>query len=312
MVRHRRHPGDRPRGASLKTEEEAPGGATVETEEEAPGGATVETEEEANTAEEGESGREKKGEGGREKKGPPRCRIGVAWDEAFHFYYEDNLARLEGLGAELVRFSPMRDARPPEVDGMYFGGGYPELHAEALERNEGMRARVLAFARAGGAVYAECGGLMYLCAGIRTREGARHAMAGVIPAEAVMEEKLQAIGYVEVETLRPSVLGPAGLRFRGHQFRHSRLDPAPGGEARGQGGSARGQDWMDPLYRLRSPLGGPDGEEGYQEGNVLASYVHGHWASNPAVAEGFVRACASARAPAAREAAPAAGEDKSA
>jgi cobyrinic acid a,c-diamide synthase len=76
-----------------------------------------------------------------------RCRIGLAFDEAFHFYYEDNLRRLEQLGAELVRFSPLRDARLPDVDGLYFGGGYPELHAEALSQNRAMRQDVAAFGK---------------------------------------------------------------------------------------------------------------------------------------------------------------------
>jgi cobyrinic acid a,c-diamide synthase len=204
-----------------------------------------------------------------------RCRIGVAFDEAFHFYYEDNLRRLVELGAELVRFSPVHDAHLPHVDGLYLGGGYPEAHAAALAANASMLSDLRGFAAAGRPIYAECGGLMYLCQGIRTLDGQLHAMAGVLPGEAVMSDKLEALGYVEVETQTPTCLGGPGLRFRGHQFRYSRLTDA---------GS-------DLAYSLRKGRGGETSAEGYRAGNVLASYVHAHWASNPLVAEGFVRSC---------------------
>ncbi|WP_437279173.1 cobyrinate a,c-diamide synthase [Sorangium sp. So ce375] len=158
---------------------------------------------------------------------PHRARIGVAFDEAFHFYYADNLRRLEAAGAELVRFSPIRDARLPDVDALYLGGGYPEVHAERLAQNAALRAEIRAFAERGGPIYAECGGLMYLTEAIRTLDGRAHPMVGLVPAEAVMCEKLQALGYVEVETQARTLLGGAGLRFRGHQFRYSELRPSP-------------------------------------------------------------------------------------
>lgn len=211
---------------------------------------------------------------------PPRCRIGLAFDEAFHFYYDDNLRRLEELGAELVRFSPIRDSRLPEVDGLYVGGGYPEAHAAELSRNQAMRDDVAAFARGGGPVYAECGGLMYLCTSIRTLAGEVHPMVGLVPAEVEMRDKLQALGYVEVETQIVTPLGPPGLRFRGHQFRYSELH-------------LRGE--VEHAYRLRKRRGGDVVREGYRIGNTIASYVHAHWASNPLPARHFVEACASRR-----------------
>ncbi|HEX9288406.1 MAG TPA: cobyrinate a,c-diamide synthase [Anaeromyxobacteraceae bacterium] len=123
-----------------------------------------------------------------------RCRIGVAFDEAFHFYYEDNLARLESLGARLVRFSPLHDAVLPDLDGLYLGGGYPELHAAALAANASMRVAVRAFASAGRPVYAECGGLMYLASAIRTLEGRSFPMVGLVPGVAAMRDRLAALG----------------------------------------------------------------------------------------------------------------------
>ncbi len=207
----------------------------------------------------------------------PACRIGIAYDEALHFYYEDNLRRLEALGAELVRFSPLHDDALPEVDGLYLGGGYPEAHADALERNRSMRDAIRAFAASGAPIYAECGGLMLLTEAIRTLDGRRHAMVGAVPGEAVMHERLQAIGYVEVETVVDSPLGPAGLAFRGHQFRHSELVGVP--------------RETKLAYRVRDRFAGREFREGFHTGGVLASYVHAHWASNPRLAEGLVAAC---------------------
>ena len=211
----------------------------------------------------------------------PLCRIALALDDAFHFYYDDNLRRLEALGAELVPFSPVSDARLPDVDrldGLYLGGGYPELHAESLAANATMREAVAAFARSGRPIYAECGGLMYLTRAIRTRDGRAHSMVGLVPGEAVMADRLEAIGYVEVTLETDTPIGPAGTRFRGHQFRYSRLSEPDG--------------TVELAYSVRRPGSEEPLREGYRIGNnVLASYVHAHWASNPRVAEAFVTSC---------------------
>lgn len=212
-----------------------------------------------------------------------RCRIALARDEAFHFYYDDNLRRLEALGAELVPFSPVADEPLPEgTDGVYLGGGYPEAHAARLAAAGRTRAALRAHAARGGPVYGECGGLMYLAQALRTLDGRRHEMAGLVPGTAVMSDRLQALGYVEVETVRPTVLGGPGLRFRGHQFRYSTLEGAAAPE--------------DLAYRLRRPVRGGVSAEGHGAGSVLASYVHAHWASNPLAAAGLVDACARHRA----------------
>jgi cobyrinic acid a,c-diamide synthase len=213
----------------------------------------------------------------------PRCRIGVAFDAAFHFYYEDNLSRLESLRAELVRFAPTTDRALPEVDGLYFGGGYPEAVARELSSNRAMLDAIRGFARRGGAIYAECGGLMYLSEGIRTLDGTMWPMAALIPGAAVMSPRLQALGYVEVSTTADTILGPAGLKFRGHQFRYSTLEPSDVGAA-------------ECAYTVAPRWGGTPFAEGYRKSNVLASYVHAHWASNPKAAEGLVRSCARSRA----------------
>jgi cobyrinic acid a,c-diamide synthase len=146
------------------------------------------------------------------------------------------------------------------------GGGYPEAHAAALAANEPMRASLRALATAGAPIYAECGGLMYLCDAIRARDG-EHAMLGLVGGTAVVHDRLQALGYVEVETAAPTLFGDAGTRLRGHQFRYSTLEGA-------------------------RPNGAYGRVDSFGDGNVLGSWVHVHWASNPAAADAFVARCA--------------------
>lgn len=205
------------------------------------------------------------------------CRIGIARDDAFSFYYPDNLDRLQQLGAKLVYFSPMTDSEIPEVDGLYLGGGYPELHAATLSANQQMRKSISRFAKAGGPIYAECGGMMYLTESIVDSSDEEFSMVGLLPGQCRMDSKVRAIGYVEAETSCASILGGKGLRFRGHQFRYSEITPAPEVET--------------CAYTIRTRRSRQATPAGYQSGNVLASYVHAHWASNPTVAAGLVNSC---------------------
>lgn len=206
-----------------------------------------------------------------------RCRIGIAQDEAFSFYYDENLDLLRAQGAELVEFSPLHDLQLPAVDGLYFGGGYPELHAQVLHENHSMRRDVAAFIANDRPVYAECGGLMYLCQGIEGLDGRRCEMVGALPGWATLCDRIQALGYTEVCTTRDSLLGPAGTRYRGHQFRYSKLQAV--GEK------------VDCVFELHRRRDGATQTEGYVERSALGSYVHGHWASNPGIARNFVQAC---------------------
>jgi cobyrinic acid a,c-diamide synthase len=118
---------------------------------------------------------------------------------------------------------------------------------------------------------------MYLARAIRGAGGVEHEMVGLVEGVAVMKGRLEALGYVEVETRRRTLFGGAGLRMRGHQFRYSSLEGAPA---------------RDLAYSVRRRRGGTTHLEGYGGGNVLATYVHAHWASNPLCAAGLVRACA--------------------
>lgn len=202
-----------------------------------------------------------------------RARIGVARDAAFCFYYQDNLDLLAAYGAELVEFSPLTDSALPEVDGLYFGGGYPELHAERLAANQGLLESVRRFAQSGAPVYAECGGFMYLTEGIVDAEGREHAMAGLFPTRARMQSRLAALGYIEAAAAEDVLWLHTGERARGHQFRYSTMDPMPAEIAR--------------VYQ--SPA------EGYRVHSVLGSYIHLHFLSCPGVGERFVEQCARAR-----------------
>ena len=206
----------------------------------------------------------------------PRVRIGVARDEAFCFYYADNLELLEQAGAELVEFSPIRDPLPPGLDGLYVGGGYPELHAAELAENTGTTAAIREFAVTGGPVYAECGGLMYLAEQLRVGDSV-YPQCGVLPFSTTMPAPLK-LAYVEVETT--GGLFGAGRSARGHLFHRSEISGDPPASC---------------CYELRTSRG-DQGEEGYTHRNVLASYIHLHFASDPSLAGALVDRCEEFRA----------------
>jgi len=201
-----------------------------------------------------------------------KVRIGVARDQAFCFCYPENLEALQAAGAELKFFSPLEDSALPEgLDGLYLPGGYPELHAAQLASNRSHLEAIRTFATSDKPVYAECGGLIYLSQGVGD-----HDFVGLVPVRARMLEKRKALGYRQVTLQRDSPLGPAGTVARGHEFHYSELD-WPTGSSR--------------AYRLQRVDGEPLGEEGYVDDNLLASYVHLHFASNPVLAVNFVRSC---------------------
>ena len=211
---------------------------------------------------------------------PARARIGVARDAAFQFYYAENLDRLREAGADIVWWSPLADADLPEVDGLYLGGGYPELHAEVLADNAGLRKSVRRYAEAGHPIYAECGGLMFLAESLETVDGRVHPMVGLLPATVRMREHGLTLGYAEVTLAADTPLGAAGTVARGQEFHASTLGPVPAAVPR--------------AYVVR----GPDGREraeGYLLARTLASYVHLHFASSPGLAAAFVDACARGR-----------------
>jgi cobyrinic acid a,c-diamide synthase len=210
-----------------------------------------------------------------------RVRLGVAHDAAFHFYYRDVLDELEDGGCTLVRFSPVTDgALPEDLDALYLGGGYPEETAAELAANGPMLSSLRDFAASGRPVYAECGGLMYLCREMETVDGTRHAMAGILPATVKMQRGLQALAYVDVTLMEDALWGHAGESVRGHEFHHSTLTANPAGV-----------DGWRSVYRMHKPRVEVPVEEGFQRGNILASYAHLHLASRPRALERFIASC---------------------
>ncbi len=209
---------------------------------------------------------------------PNRVRLGVARDPAFCFYYPENLELLAHFGAELVPFSPLADRElPGNLHGIYLGGGYPELSAAQLAANTAMKRSLAAQAAGGLPIYAECGGLMYLSREIEDLAGNRHPMAGVLPLTVRMLPRLKSLGYREITLTAPGLLGPAGTRARGHEFHYSEITTEPAD--------------LPKLYRITARQGGEAAPEGYCINNVLASYVHLHFLSNPEIARHLVESC---------------------
>jgi cobyrinic acid a,c-diamide synthase len=193
----------------------------------------------------------------------PRKRLAVARDEAFCFYYEDNLELLAAAGLELVFFSPLHDRElPPGISGVYLGGGYPELFGAELAANTAMRTAIRAWSIGGGVLYGECGGFMYLTRAIVDQAGERHEMAGVFPVTARMNKSLRSLGYREATLIRASLWGDRGDVLRGHEFHYSEIDEMPAEVAR--------------VYELAEGR-----SEGYQLGNTLGGYLHLHFGGTP-------------------------------
>lgn len=211
-------------------------------------------------------------------RGKDRVRIGVARDSAFCFYYRDNLDLLEASGARLVFFSPIADNRlPAELDGLYFGGGYPELAADRLAANASLRNQVRDNSREGMPIYAECGGFMYLCKELSDQNGKRYPMVGCFPFTARMYSRLKALGYREVTLTQDTVIGPSGQTIRGHEFHYSELNKI--------------KVDADRVYRMTDRAGVDKAPEGYYANRTLGSYTHLHFGSQPQIANHFVDAC---------------------
>ncbi|MCW3015161.1 MAG: cobyrinate a,c-diamide synthase, partial [Solirubrobacterales bacterium] len=202
---------------------------------------------------------------------PGGTRIAIARGPAFSFHYQENLELLEGAGAELVGFDPMRDEElPADIGALILAGGFPEVFGAELSANAPLRAQVAAFAASGRPVLAECGGLLYLCTEL---DG--HDMCGVLPARAHMGGRLT-LGYREAVAITATPWIAAGQAVRGHEFHYSAVES------------------LDPLvagaWRLSTRMF--ERAEGVVRGGVQAGYLHVHWAAHPELAQAFARAAA--------------------
>jgi len=202
----------------------------------------------------------------------PVVRIGVFFDKAFNFYYPENLEALRLAGADLVLIDSLSAEELPDIDGLYIGGGFPELFSTELEANVELRRDVARAIEDGLPVYAECAGLMYLCRRIHGRQGTRE-MSGAIPSDVEMCPRTQGHGYVVAEVRRENPWFPVGSSIRGHQFHHSRLT------------NAKDLEFAFRMTRRREI----DPElDGVVYKNLFAAYTHTHVYSFPAWAETFV------------------------
>ncbi|HHY25204.1 MAG TPA: cobyrinate a,c-diamide synthase [Desulfitobacterium dehalogenans] len=199
----------------------------------------------------------------------PSLRLGVARDEAFSFYYQDALDSAESLGFTLVPFSPLHDPSLPDgLDGLFFGGGFPELHLEKLSQNQSFLESLREFSRLGKPIYGECGGYMYLGAQVTDFEGRTYPMAGLIPIIAEMTPRLQGMGYRQGVFQQDNFLSDAGNVVYGHEFHYSKVD------------YIRFDDSVCPAFELLK------GEktirmDGYARDNIVASYLHINFAGQP-------------------------------
>lgn len=212
---------------------------------------------------------------------PKAPRIGVFKDRAFSFYYPENLEALEMQGAELVEIDAMADTDLKDADGLYIGGGFPEVFVEELTANEALRAKVCDAAHDGMPIYGECGGLMYLSQAIVTRSGRRYPMVGVFPYDVTIEERPQGHGYSIQKTTANNPFFPADLEVRGHEFHHSKVRIEKGDK--------------DALYGFETTRGKglaemADGSlrDGLVYKNTLAGYHHFHATTSSLWAKNFV------------------------
>jgi len=210
---------------------------------------------------------------------PSIVRIGVAQDEAFSFYYPESLDVLKTMGAEIIPFSPLHDSHLPRVDGLLFGGGFPEMFVGQLAANVSMRQSIADACQAGMPMYAECGGFMYLSNKIIDFDGQEYEMVGAIPTSCSMQAKLQTVGYVEATALTDNVLCLAGDCMRGHEFHFSLMNHE---------GNSKPFPWAFEFKKVRTGNLYPGG---YARGNLLASYLHMHFAGNEQAASRFIHKC---------------------
>jgi cobyrinic acid a,c-diamide synthase len=193
--------------------------------------------------------------------------------EAFSFYYAENLERLRAAGVQLVPVDPANATVLPETDGLYIGGGFPEVHAARLGANSEFTASIRAQVDAGMPVYAECAGLMYLSRELVV-DGVPHAMTGVLDLVVEQRETPQGHGYEIAVVDRDNPFFAAGTRLVGHEFHYSHL--------------VDGSDRENSVLRVERGTGIGDHRDGISSGRIFASYLHLHAGASPGWADGFL------------------------
>jgi cobyrinic acid a,c-diamide synthase len=203
--------------------------------------------------------------------------LAIARDNAFCFYYQDDIELFEALGAKIKYFSPLHDkCIPDDVDGIFIGGGFPELNAGKLMENETMRESILDAHNNGTIIYGECGGMMYLLEKLIDCDGRLFKMCSVLRGSSRMENKRQGLGYIIAEATCDNVICKRGDTFRAHEFHWSKLLDVP--------------DDTVFAYKTRKTNGKQSKADGICKTNVLASYTHVHFSSNPELAKNILSA----------------------
>lgn len=209
-----------------------------------------------------------------------RVRLGVAFDDAFCFYYPENLEALEDAGCDIVPFSPIEERGVPrDVDGVYFGGGFSDVFAAALARNRSFLDSLARAHQQGLPIYAESGGVLLMARSVHTADGI-HEMAGVLPIDVALGDTART-GYREVRLMGDCLLGPAGTRLRGHEFHFSTL--------------LSGTDCFRAAYSMHDCDGEPLGCEGWSSPTMVASLVQLHFGQDPEIAVRLVERLRSVR-----------------
>lgn len=203
-------------------------------------------------------------------------KIAVARDKAFNFYYQDNLDLLRELKAELIFWSPLRDSNLPKgIDGLYFGGGFPEMFARQLAENKSILRQLQQIIKTGIPTYAECGGLMYLCRQLIDLEGQSWTMVGAVPSTATMQAKLT-LGYRQAIALQTSCLVEAGQTIVGHEFHRSQLITTA----------------VCPQWQLKGVhRSSTSTAEGWNIKRLHASYLHLHWGEAKFLPQKLIQSC---------------------
>lgn len=207
--------------------------------------------------------------------------LALADDDAFNFYYPENLSLLEQAGVTIVRFSPLHDRVLPPCQMLWLGGGYPELHAARLAANAPMLAQIRDAQRRNVAIYAECGGLMYLGDTLTDAQGVVHQMVGAIPGHSRMGTRLTRFGYCEATAREQTLLAAPGETLRGHEFHYSDFTPT--------------QPAVFDCRKHRDGAVVREWQGGWQVGNTLASYLHLHFGQRPTMLRHWLAAARAAQ-----------------
>jgi cobyrinic acid a,c-diamide synthase len=201
--------------------------------------------------------------------------LGLVVDDAFNFYYQDSLDYLTFLGAEIIPCSALKGGLPSDLDGLYIGGGFPEIFAEEISGNREFIEDIRARHKEGMPIYAECGGMMFLSQSITDFEGREHPMAGIIPAKTLMMKKRAGLGYVSAISRKNNILAGKNQTLQGHEFHYSILE---------------GHSIDDCAYILKKSQD-KSNYDGYAKDNVLASYLHLHFCGCREQGKRFIASC---------------------